>query len=171
MKSVDEGGWVVPDEAGQGNGGVPPLETLADKISWLMEHAHPGWRGPLSAQDVSYLMLEAAGEKYSPNAVWRLKTGEQENPGYRVIRALAKVFGVEPGFFFDDYDEEKLGLVRDQVELLALVRDAKITSVQFRALMKMDPEGREAFADMIRRVAIAEARVQGVGQGEGSGSS
>lgn len=162
---------MVADEAGQGNGSGPRLETLADKISWLMEHAHSGGRGPLSAQDVSYLMLEAAGEKYSPNAVWRLKTGDQTNPGYRVLLALAKVFGVEPGFFFDDYDEEKLGLVKEQVELLALVRDAKITSAQFRALMKMDPEGREVFADMIRRVAIAEARAQGAGQGEGGGSS
>jgi transcriptional regulator with XRE-family HTH domain len=163
----------MPDEAGQGSRGVPPLETLADKISWLMERANPGGQGPLSAQDVSYLMLEVAGEKYSPNAVWRLATGDQANPGYRVIRALAKVFGVEPGFFFDDYDEQKLGLVKEQVELLALVRDAKITSVQFRALMGMDAEGREMFADMIRRVAIAEARVQGAsaGQGENSGSS
>jgi transcriptional regulator with XRE-family HTH domain len=161
----------MPDEAGQGNGGVPPLETLADKISWLMGHANPSGRGPLSAQDVSYLLLEVAGEKYSPNAVWRLKTGEQTNPGYRVIRALAKVFGVEPGFFFDDYDEQKLGLVKEQVELLALVRDAKITSVQFRALMGMDAEGREMFADMIRRVAVAEARAQGVRRGEDSGSS
>ena len=161
----------MPDEAGQGNGGVPPLETLADKISWLMEHANPGGRGPLSAQDVSYLMLEVAGEKYSSNAVWRLKSGEQTNPAYRVIRALAKVFGVEPGFFFDELDEQQLGLVKEQVELLALIRDTKITSVQFRALMKMDPEGREVFADMIRRVAIAEARVQGAGQGEDSGSS
>ena len=76
----------MPDEAGQGKGGVPSLETLADKISWLMEHANPSGRGPLSAQDVSYLLLEVAGEKYSANAVWRLKTGEQENPGYRVIR-------------------------------------------------------------------------------------
>ena len=161
----------MPDEAGQGNGGGPRLETLADKISWLMEHANPGGRGPLSHQDVSYLMLEVAGEKFSPTAIWGLKTGKQTNPGYRVIQALAKVFGVEPGFFFDDYDEEKLGLVKDQVELLALVRDAKISSVQFRALMGMDSEGREMFADMIRRVAVAEARAQGAGRGEDSGSS
>src|ERR1700730_3359112 len=124
----------MPDEAGQGSGAVPPLETLADKISWLMEHSNPGGRGPLSHQDVSYLMLEVAGEKYSPNAVWRLTTCEQKNPGFRLVQALAKVCGVEPGFFFDDYDEQKLGLVKEQVELLALVRDAKITSVQFRAL-------------------------------------
>jgi hypothetical protein len=45
------------------------------------------------------------------------------------------------------------------------------TSGQFRALMKMAPKGREMFADMIRRVAIAEARAQGADQGEDSGSS
>ena len=100
-----------------------------------------------------------------------MEAGEQKNPGFRIIQALAKVFGVEPNFFFESYDEEKLGLVEEQVKLLALLRDAKITSVQFRALMGMDAEGREMFADMIRRVAIAEARAQGAGQGENSGSS
>lgn len=161
----------MPVEAGQGNGGAPPPKTLADKVSWLMEHANPGGRGPLSAQDVSYLMLEVAGEKYSPNAVWRLATGGQTNPGYRVIQALAKVFGVEPGFFYEDYDEEKLGLTEDQVKLLALLRDAKVSNVQFRAFLGMDAEGREMFADMIRRVAIAEARAQGGAEGEDGGSS
>lgn len=45
----------------------------------------------------------------------------------RLIEALAKAFGVEPAFF-GDYDERQLGLLHDQVELLALVRDAGITS-------------------------------------------
>ena len=161
----------MPDEAGQGNGGAPPPETLADKMSWLMERANPSGSGPLSAQEVSYLMLTVAGVKYSAHAVWRLKTGEQTNPGFRIIQALAKVFGVEPNFFFESFDEQKLGLVEEQVKLLALLRDAKITSVQFRALMGMDAEGREMFADMIRRVAVAEARAQSAGQGESSGSS
>jgi hypothetical protein len=68
---------------------------------------------------------------------------------------------VEPAFFFGDYDEEKLGLLQDQVELLALIRDAGITSAQFRALLGLDDEGRKTFADMIRRVARAEAGVPG----------
>jgi hypothetical protein len=38
--------------------------------------------------------------------------------------------------------------------------------------MGLDAEGREMFADMIRRVAVAEARAQGAdGQRENSGSS
>ena len=78
-----------------------------------------------------------------------------------MIQALATTFGVKPAFFFDDYDEEKLGLLQDQVELLALVRDAGITSAQFRALLGLDDEGRKTFADMIRRVARAEARGTG----------
>ena len=156
----------MPDEAGQGGAGRPPLRTLADKVNWLIEHAHPAGRGPLSNSDVCFLIHKVTGEEFSVNTIWKLRNGQQKNPQLRVIQALAKMFGVEPAFFFDDYDEEKLGLLQDQVELLALVRDADITSAQFRALLGMDPEGREVFADMIRRVARAEARAPGGGQDE-----
>ena len=92
--------------------------------------------------------------------------GQQKNPQLRVIQALATTFGVEPAFFFDDYDEAKLGLLQDQVELLAMVRDAGITSAQFRAFLGLDDAGRKTFADMIRRVARAEAGVPGGDQDE-----
>jgi hypothetical protein len=40
-------------------------------------------------------------------------------------------------------------LLKDQVELLTLVRDAGITSAQFRALLGLDDDGRQAVADAI----------------------
>ena len=98
--------------------------------------------------------------------MWKLRNGQQKNPQLRVIQALATTFGVEPAFFFDDYDEAKLGLLQDQVELLAMVRDAGITSAQFRAFLGLDDAGRKTFADMIRRVARAEAGVPDGDQGE-----
>ena len=73
------------------------------------------------------------------------------------VLVLAKTFGVPPAFFFDDFDEQQLGLLKEQVELLTLVRDAKITSAQFRALLGLDDEGRRAVADAITRTARAEA--------------
>jgi hypothetical protein len=79
----------------------------------------------------------------------------------RVIQALATTFGVNPGFFFDDYDEEKLALLQDQVELLALVRDAGITSSEFRALLGMDAEARKTVASLIQRAAGTEAQAPG----------
>lgn len=36
------------------------------------------------------------------------------------------------GFFFDDFDENEAGLLKEQVELLALARSARISSTQLR---------------------------------------
>ncbi len=46
----------------------------------------------------------------------------------KLIAALARTFGVHPGFFFDDFDENQAGLLHEQAELLALIRDARISS-------------------------------------------
>ena len=155
----------MPDEA-QAGAGRPPLKTLADKVNWLIEQAHPAGRGPLSNAEVCFQIHRVTGEEISVTTLWKLRNGQQKNPQLRVFQALATTFGVEPAFFFDDYDEGKLGLLQDQVELLALVRDAGITSAQFRAFLGLDDAGRKTFADIIRRVARAEARVPGGDQDE-----
>ena len=145
---------------------VGPCETLADKVNWLIEQARPADRGPLSNADVCFLIHKVTGEEFSVTTIWKLRNGQQTNPQMRVVQALATTFGVEPAFFFDDYDEDKLGLLQDQVELLALVRDAGITSAQFRAFLGMDDTGRKALASLIGRVARAEAQGAGGDQDE-----
>ena len=142
----------------------PPLRTLADKVSWLIERAHPAGRGPFSNNEVSFLIHKVTGEQVSGTTIWKLRNGQARNPQMRLIEALAQTFGVPPAFFFDDYDEEKLGLLREQVELLALVRDAGITSAELRAILGLDRQGRQAVADLIQRTARAEA--QAVFRGE-----
>ena len=151
----------MPDQAGQGGAGRPALRTLADKVNWLIEQAHPAGRGPLSNSEVCFLIHKVTGEEISVTTIWKLRNGQQKNPQLRVIQALATTFGVEPAFFFDDYDEEKLGLLQDQVELLALVRDAGITSAEFRALLGMDAEARKTVAGLIQRAARTEAQAPG----------
>jgi transcriptional regulator with XRE-family HTH domain len=146
----------MPDEV-QGGAGRTTLKTLADKVNWLIEQAHPADRGPLSNADVCFLIHKVTGEEFSVTTIWKLRNGQQTNPQLRVIQALATTFGVEPAFFFEDYDEDKLGLLREQVELLALVRDAGITSTEFRAILGMDAAGRRTLASLIGRAARAEA--------------
>jgi transcriptional regulator with XRE-family HTH domain len=159
----------MPDEAGQDGAGRRPLRTLADRVNWLIEQAHPAGRGPLSNSEACFLIHKVTGEEISVTTLWKLRNGQQKNPQLRVLQALATTFGVEPAFFFNDYDEARLGLLQDQVELLALVRDAGITSAQFRALLGLDDAGRKTFADMIRRVARAEARMAGSNQDDDNG--
>ena len=57
-------------------------------------------------------------------------------PPKRLIEALARTFGVPPAFFFDDYSDQA-GLLREQIEFLALVRDARISSAEFRAILEL----------------------------------
>ena len=160
----------MPDQAGQGGAGRPALRTLADKVNWLIEQAHPAGRGPLSNAEVCFLIHKVTGEEISVTTLWKLRNGQQKNPQLRVIQALATTFGVNPAFFFDDYDEEKLALLQDQVELLALVRDAGITSAEFRALLGMDAEARKTVAGLIQRAARTEAQAPGGEQDETAGN-
>jgi transcriptional regulator with XRE-family HTH domain len=148
MLRSGEGGCVMPDEAVPG-AGPPVLKTLADRVNWLISRARPADGGPLSNADVCRMILKATDEEFSVTTIWKLRNGQQTNPQMRVVQALATTFGVAPAFFFEDYDEDKLGLLQDQVELLALVRDAGITSAELRAILGMDATGRKALASLI----------------------
>jgi transcriptional regulator with XRE-family HTH domain len=150
----------MPGEVASGDADRP-LRTLADKINWLVARVHPADRGPFSNNEVSFMIHKATGEQVSGTTIWKLRNGQAKNPQMRLIEALAKTFGVPPAFFFDDYDEEKLGLLKEQVELLALVRDAHITSIELRAILGLDRQGRQAVAGLIERLAHDEGWATG----------
>jgi transcriptional regulator with XRE-family HTH domain len=148
----------MTDAAALGNQGDPPPQTLADKVNWLIDNAHPAGRGPYSNAEVAALIEKVTGEQYSHTTIWKLRNGQATNPQMRLIEALARTFGVPPAFFFNGYDDEQAGLLREQVELLALVRDAGVTGAQLRALLELSPGARQAVADLIEHTARNEAR-------------
>jgi transcriptional regulator with XRE-family HTH domain len=165
MIGAGQGGAMVPDEAGAGAESAPVLRTLADKVNWLIDRAHPAGRGPFSNNEVALLIQEATGEEVSYTTIWKLRNGQAQNPQKRLIEALARTFGVPPAFFFDDYDEQA-GLLQEQVELLALVRDAHIGSAQLRAILELGPEARQAIVDLVQATARDDARRQRGEHGE-----
>jgi len=148
----------MADAATAGDSASPPLHTLADKVNWLIDRAHPAGRGPYSNAEVIALIEKVTGEQFSHTTIWKLRNGQAANPQMRLIEALARTFGVPPAFFFSDYDDEQAGLLREQVELLALVRDTGVTSAQLRALLELSPGARQAVADLIEHTARAETR-------------
>src|ERR1017187_5100944 len=150
----------MTDAATAGDPGEPPLRTLADKVNWLIDRAHPAGRGPYSNAEVIALIEKVTGEQFSHTTIWKLRNGQAAKPQMRLIEALARTFGVPPAFFFDDYDNEQAGLLREQVELLALVRDTGVTSAQLRALLELTPGARQAVADLIEHTARTEARTK-----------
>jgi hypothetical protein len=49
-----------------------------------------------------------------------------------------------PGFFSGDCDDHQAGLFQEKAELLALVRDADISSTQLRLILGLSAEARQA---------------------------
>ena len=147
----------MPGEAAAGEKSTPVLRTLADKVNWLIDRAHPAGRGPFSNSEVAALIKDATGEEVSYTTIWKLRNGQAQNPQKRLIEALARTFGVPPAFFFDDYDDQAT-LLAEQVELLALVRDARISSTQLRAILELSPQARQAIIDLVQATAREDAR-------------
>ena len=147
----------MPDDATAGEESPPVLRTLADKVNWLIDRAHPAGRGSFSNNEIAALIKDATGEDVSYTTIWKLRNGQAQNPQKRLIEALAKTFGVPPAFFFDDYDEQA-GMLKDQVELLALVRDARISSAQLRAILELSPEARQAIVSLVEATARDDPR-------------
>ena len=151
----------MPSEAEASAERRPALRTLADKVNWLIERAHPAGRGPYSNSEVAELVKGVTGEEVSYTTIWKLRNGQAKNPQMRLIEALAKTFGVPPAFFFDDYDEKQAGLLQEQVELLALIRDAHINTAQLRTILSLSDEARQAVADLIEITARNQRNNQG----------
>src|SRR6266852_6246711 len=158
----------MADAARAHDPGDPPLVTLAAKVNWLIDRAHPAGRGPYSNAEVIALIEKVTGEQFSHTTIWKLRNGQAANPQMRLIEALARTFGVPPAFFFSDYDDEQAGLLREQVELLALVRGTGTTSGQLRALLELSTEARQAIADLVAHTTRTEADRLRRDRGEGS---
>src|SRR5260370_8748993 len=157
MGSAEQGGAVMPDEATAGEESTPALRTLADKVNWLIDRGRPAVTGHLPNNDIAALIKDVTGEEVSYITIWKLRNGQAQNPQKRLIEALARTFGVPPAFFFDDYNEQA-GLLQEQVELLALVRDARITGAQLRAILDLSPQARQTLADRVEPTAHVDAR-------------
>src|SRR5260370_23960927 len=118
----------------------PPQRPMAEKVEWLISNAPPAGRGPYSNAEVTALIEKATGQQFSHTTIWKLRNGQAANPQMRLIEALARTFGVPPAFFFDDYDDQHAGLLREQAEMLALIRGTTLTSAQLRTLLHLSPD-------------------------------
>ena len=152
-------------EAEGGAESTPVLRTLADKVNWLIDRAHPAGRGPFTNNEVADLIKKTTGEEISYTQIWKLRNGQAQNPQMRLIEAMAKTFGVPAAFFFPEFDEKQAGLLQQQVELLAMIRDADIDALELRTILGLSPQARKAITDLIA-VTVGEDARRRAGQDE-----
>ena len=74
----------MPDEATAGEKSTPALRTLADKVNWLIDRAHPAGRGPFSNNEIATLIKDAPGEEVSYTTIWKLRNGQAQKPLHSV---------------------------------------------------------------------------------------
>lgn len=130
--------------------------TLAEKLTWLMRHAHPAGTGPLTTHQAAALVEKVTGEKIAHTTIWKICQGTNTNPGMRVIQSLARTFGVPAAYFFGETSDQDTGLIQEQAELLAMIRDADIDAAQLRLILAAAPGVRQAIIDLIRQTTQAE---------------
>jgi len=146
----------MSEETTESTDAEPTLRSLADKVNWLIDRARPADRGPCSNAEVADLIERTTGERVSYTTIWKLRNGQTANPQMKLIEAMARTFGVPPGFFFADYDTSQAGLLQEEMELLTLVRSASISPAQLRPILGLSPAARQAIIDLI--VAVTAAR-------------
>ncbi|HEU5028961.1 MULTISPECIES: helix-turn-helix domain-containing protein [Actinomadura] len=140
---------------------VAPGATLADKVEWLIRNlwpadAHP----PRNNVETAAAIARATGEDISSTTVWKLRTGRQENPQLKTLRALATFFGVPIGYFGRPSETAPID---EDITLKALRRDVEhgiIRPEVLRALVDLSPEARWVVDEMILSAAEADRRRQ-----------
>lgn len=165
----DEPGVAAPDAAGTeddeaagleaetspgsgtgGSEGTPGGRTLAKKLDRLFRTARPP--GRQGHREYTYRAAVEAidrlsgpdGPSISPTYLWELRTGRRDNPTLRHLAALAVLFGVPAGFFFDDAASHRLDA---ELDVLLALRDPALRNLIRRAA-GLSPPGLAALAGM-----------------------
>jgi len=141
----------APD-AGRENGDPGSLGT---KIEWLIENMWPAGRLPPRTNfDVAKAVSEVSGEDLTRSNVWKLRTGKNDNPTLKTMKALRVFFRLPHIGYFDD--GEGAELAADDAALLALLRDDGIGRQPLRALTELSADGQAMVVDMIQSIARRE---------------
>lgn len=102
---------------------------LAEKVDFLFRTVRPRDRGEYTYKEVE-VALRDRGYRVSDSALHQLRTGKASNPTLRTLQALSDFFGVPAEYFFDT---DVSARVRQELELLASLRDQRIRSIATRA--------------------------------------
>lgn len=123
---------------------LPPLDTLAARLEYLFDTIRPtpaelgasdepGRR--FSNKEIGDRINACAaqdGVTISAAYIGELRRGVASDPRTSHVRALAKAFGVSPGYFVDDAAARR---IHDQIALLAELRRMDVKQVALRQVL------------------------------------
>jgi len=127
-------------------------DSIGARLQELFDKVHPADRGSFTADEVAEMTEETAYPAVSASYINALLRGSRDNPTVNTLGALAEVFRVPVGYFFDKQLAEE---VQANIALAAAVRDAGIQDLVNRSA-KLSPAGRRALAAMITSLQDVE---------------
>ena len=131
---------------------APRPRSLADKLEHLFRTVHPRGRGPYSNNEVAEAIKRASGPKISGTYIWQLRKGVRDNPTKQHLEALAQFFRVDPAYFFDDAEADRIDA---GLQLLTKLRDTDARALAAR-LPGLSPGSRAAVAELVAHLERLE---------------
>jgi len=128
--------------------GIP---DLADKLNQLFATVPGPGRNGLYSNDTAAKALSERGITVSGVHISHLRSGRRNNPSARLLAALADLFGVPIGYFFDPELEDR---VTAELGALTAIKDARAKGLMLRAhgLSSESMEHLEVIMDRLRRI-------------------
>ena len=145
--------------SGQGvaEDGIP---GLAEKLNHLFASVPAPTRSGLYSNDSAAHALEERGVTVSGVHISHLRSGRRNNPSARLLAALAELFGVPIGYFFDTTMEDR---INNELDALTALKDSRAKSLMLRA-QGVSPESMEHLEGILERIR----QIEGLDQGDQS---
>lgn len=123
----------APSEAGKASAPGAPPESLAEKITLLLDSSYPGPQGPPSDAEMASAVNAHAGAHVIAEEDFRdLRTGVTGTVSPEVLDALADVIGVSRMYF--QPDDAVAAQVYEGLQLLAAAKKGSVGRVKARGL-------------------------------------
>lgn len=128
-------------------------QGFAAKVNRLFRTIRSPEGKEYTPEHVASWLRANGGPSVSASYLYALRRGGRDNPTKAQIEALARFFGVQPAYFFD----EELGRRMDEeLELLAALRDADVRDVALRT-SELHSDARRSVAAIVREMGWARA--------------
>jgi len=106
--------------------------SFSDKLDRLFRIVRPaGSNREYSYREVAEGVADRGAPPVSESYLYMLRSGRRDNPGMKLIEALARFFGTSVTYFYDDPGAKVL---TDEVLLVAALRNSSIRELALRSV-------------------------------------
>jgi transcriptional regulator with XRE-family HTH domain len=132
--------------------GEEGMPGLAAKLNHLFATVPAPTKSGLYSNDSAAHALGERGVTVSGVHISHLRSGRRDNPSARLLAALAELFGVPIGYFFDPTLEDR---INSELDALTAFKDSRAKRLMLRA-QGVSPESMEHLEGLLNRIRQIE---------------